>query len=47
MTKQNEKPFSFYKREGKPPRRKYWQEREKFVFQAKAIPWHVHVELLK
>lgn len=48
ITLKNERPFSFYKREkhGKA-RKRYWEEREQFVFKAKAIPWHVHVELLK
>ncbi|CAD8106877.1 unnamed protein product [Paramecium primaurelia] len=50
MTLKNERPFSFYRRDqnsSKKPRKKYWEEREKFVFKAKAIPWHVHVELLR
>ena len=39
----NEKPFSFYNRKNN---KKTKEEREKFVFKAKPLPWHCTVNLL-
>jgi hypothetical protein len=44
MTQRKEKPFSFYKRVP-VSRKKNPEERDKFIFKASAIPWHVHVDL--
>ena len=49
MTKQNEKPFSFYFRDKdkkKNSRKKTKEEREKFVFKASEIPWFSSLKMM-
>lgn len=49
LTKQREKPFSFYERDLKQKkiRKKNKFEREKFKFKANPVPWYCSIPLLK
>jgi len=47
LTKQNEKPFSFYEREQKAPRPRSYYEKEPEPFRANKIPFKVLVPMYK